>query len=208
MDRSQGRRLRAGDRRHADQGRRQLLEAAEQPAQRVRHRSRAARLAGPAPASARCGSRPVPSLTDVKYEEWVAKSREFVDKESNGQIAYVHIRSMNQPSLRKFQNEINQFSNKKGIVVDIRFNGGGNIDQELIDILERRPVRVLEQPVGLAHVGTPPAPGDRRAEGDADQQPLRLRQRSHADGLPRSRPRPHRRQPDRRRPSSRRARTR
>ena len=81
----------------------------------------------------------VPSVTNIKYDEWVAANREFVDKESNGQIAYVHIRSMNQPSLRKFENEINQFWNKKGIVVDIRFNGGGNIDQELIDILERRP---------------------------------------------------------------------
>jgi tricorn protease len=81
----------------------------------------------------------VPSLSDVKYDEWVAKSREFVDKASNGQIAYVHIRAMNQPSLKKFENEVNQFWNKKGIVVDIRFNGGGNIDQELLDILERRP---------------------------------------------------------------------
>lgn len=81
----------------------------------------------------------VPSLSDIKYEEWVQQSREFVDKTSNGQIAYVHIRAMNQPSLKKFENEINQFWNKKGIVVDIRFNGGGNIDQELLDILERRP---------------------------------------------------------------------
>ena len=81
----------------------------------------------------------VASLANVKYEEWVAKSRELVDKESNGQIAYVHIRSMNQPSLRRFENEITQFSNKKGIVVDIRYNGGGNIDQQLLDILERRP---------------------------------------------------------------------
>ena len=79
------------------------------------------------------------SLNNVKYEEWVARNRESVDKGTNGQIAYVHIRSMNQPSLRRFQNEINQFSNKRGIIVDIRFNGGGNIDQELIDILERRP---------------------------------------------------------------------
>lgn len=81
----------------------------------------------------------VPSLGDVKYEEWVARNREYIDKETNGQIAYVHIRSMNQPSLRRFQNEINEFSNKKGVIVDIRFNGGGNIDQEIIDILERRP---------------------------------------------------------------------
>lgn len=72
----------------------------------------------------------VPSLGDIKYEEWVVKNREFVDKASNGQIAYVHIRAMNQPSLRRFQNEVSQFWMKKGIVVDIRYNGGGNIDQE------------------------------------------------------------------------------
>ena len=81
----------------------------------------------------------VTSLNNIKYEEWVAKNRAIVDRETNGQIAYVHIRSMNQPSLRRFENEINQFSNKKGIIVDIRYNGGGNIDQQLIDILERRP---------------------------------------------------------------------
>lgn len=81
----------------------------------------------------------VTSLTDIKYEEWVATRREQVEKETNGEIAYVHIRAMNQPSLARFRNEIDQYSNKKGIIVDIRYNGGGNIDQELIDILERQP---------------------------------------------------------------------
>jgi len=81
----------------------------------------------------------VPSLMDIRYEEWVEGNRDYVDKISEGKIAYVHIRSMNQPSLARFQNEINQFANKKGIVVDIRYNGGGNIDQEILDILERRP---------------------------------------------------------------------
>ncbi|MFN9204096.1 MAG: S41 family peptidase [Gemmatimonas sp.] len=81
----------------------------------------------------------VTSLTDIKYEEWVATRREQVEKETNGEIAYVHIRAMNQPSLARFRNEIDQYSNKQGIIVDIRYNGGGNIDQELIDILERQP---------------------------------------------------------------------
>ncbi|MBL0938871.1 MAG: PD40 domain-containing protein [Gemmatimonadaceae bacterium] len=81
----------------------------------------------------------VTSLGDIKYEEWVANNRAQVEKETNGDIAYVHIRAMNQPSLARFRNEIDQFSNKKGIIVDIRYNGGGNIDQELIDILERQP---------------------------------------------------------------------
>jgi tricorn protease len=79
------------------------------------------------------------SLRNIKYEEWVKENRDFVEKETSGQIAYVHIRSMNRSSLQKFENEINEFHLRKGIIVDIRYNGGGNIDQQLLDILERRP---------------------------------------------------------------------
>jgi tricorn protease len=79
------------------------------------------------------------NLTNIKYEEWVEDNRDSVDKATNGQIAYVHIRAMDQPSLERFQNEIDRFWQKKGIIVDIRNNGGGNIDQELLDILERQP---------------------------------------------------------------------
>jgi tricorn protease len=81
----------------------------------------------------------VDSLRNIQYEEWVKGNRDFVEKEAGGRIAYVHIRSMNRTSLRRFENEISQFWNKKGIIVDIRYNGGGNIDQQLLDILERRP---------------------------------------------------------------------
>jgi tricorn protease len=81
----------------------------------------------------------VSNMTNIKYEEWVANNRDSVDKATGGQIAYVHIRAMDQPSLERFQNEIDEFWQKKGIIVDIRNNGGGNIDQELLDILERQP---------------------------------------------------------------------
>ena len=79
--------------------------------------------------------RSIASLNTLKYDEWVRKNREIVDKATNGQIAYVHIQAMNQPSLVKFQNEVSQFWNKKGIIVDIRYNGGGNTDQEIIELL-------------------------------------------------------------------------
>lgn len=83
--------------------------------------------------------RGVESLNNIKYEAWVERNRELVDQWSNGKIGYLHIRSMNQASLRRFETEINQFWNKNGMIIDIRYNGGGNIDQQLIDILERRP---------------------------------------------------------------------
>ncbi|MFC1782638.1 S41 family peptidase [Planctomycetota bacterium] len=83
--------------------------------------------------------KPVSSLREIKYQEWIKKNRDYVKEVSDGQIAYVHIRSMNQSSLEIFEQEINKYHMSKGIVIDIRYNGGGNIDQQLIDILERRP---------------------------------------------------------------------
>jgi tricorn protease len=79
------------------------------------------------------------STRNLKYEEWVRANREFVEERSGGKIGYVHIRSMNGSSLARFENEINQYWARNGMVIDIRYNGGGNIDQALIDILERRP---------------------------------------------------------------------
>ena len=75
----------------------------------------------------------------MKYQEWVERNRDFVEEATDGQIAYVHIRSMNQTCLEQFRQEVDQYFNRKGMIVDVRFNGGGNIDQELMDILERKP---------------------------------------------------------------------
>lgn len=100
--------------------------------------------------------RAVPSLNDLKYEAWVKKNREVVDKATKGQIAYVHIRAMNQPSLVQFQNEVDQFWDKKGIIVDIRYNGGGNTDQQIIDLLERRPYEYWNSRWGAPEWGRRP----------------------------------------------------
>ncbi|MFC2161448.1 S41 family peptidase [Acidobacteriota bacterium] len=98
----------------------------------------------------------VTSLRNIKYEEWVKRNRDYVEELTNGEIAYVHIRSMNQSSLRIFENEINQFHNRKGIVVDIRYNGGGNTDQQLLDILERRPYEYWNNRWGSRPMGRRP----------------------------------------------------
>ena len=98
----------------------------------------------------------VTSLTDIKYEAWVANNRDAVERATNGRIAYIHIRAMNQPSLTRFQDEIDRFSNREGVIVDIRYNGGGNIDQQLIDILERRPYEYWNNRSGVPTWGRRP----------------------------------------------------
>jgi len=62
----------------------------------------------------------------------------MVDKLSQGEIGYLHIRAMNAASLRKFELDLAANRNKKALIIDQRFNGGGGIDQELLSILAGR----------------------------------------------------------------------
>ncbi len=72
------------------------------------------------------------------YEKWVEDRRAIVDKLSGGEIGYLHIRQMNGPSLERFRRELSEYRFKKALIIDQRFNPGGGIDQELLEILQQR----------------------------------------------------------------------
>jgi Tol biopolymer transport system component/C-terminal processing protease CtpA/Prc len=66
-------------------------------------------------------------------------NRKYVESKSNNSVTYVHIAGMNGPSLERFQQQLWQYSpGKKGVIIDVRGNGGGNTADQIIDILERR----------------------------------------------------------------------
>jgi tricorn protease len=70
------------------------------------------------------------------YERWVRERRHEVDSLSNGRIGYVHVRSMNDASMRTvFEETLGRNLDKDAIIVDTRFNGGGNIHEQLSDFL-------------------------------------------------------------------------
>jgi tricorn protease len=80
----------------------------------------------------------------LRYERWVKDRRAMVDKLSNGRIGYLHIQAMNQPSLRRFEKELRENRTKEALVIDQRWNGGGNIDQELLGILVQREYQIWQ----------------------------------------------------------------
>jgi tricorn protease len=88
----------------------------------------------------------------LRYERWVKERRALVDKLSGGRIGYLHIQAMNQPSLRRFEKELRENRTKQALVIDERWNGGGNIDQELLGILVQREYQIWRPR------GTEPAP--------------------------------------------------
>lgn len=90
----------------------------------------------------------------LRYDRWVKERRKKVDELSGGRIGYLHIQAMNQPSLRKFEKEIREFRHKEALVIDQRWNGGGNIEQELLAILVQRQYQIW-QPRGTEATGRP-----------------------------------------------------
>jgi tricorn protease len=94
------------------------------------------------------------AYSQLRYERWVAQRREAVEKLSGGRVGYLHIQAMNQPSLRKFEKEIRENRDKEALVIDQRWNGGGNIEQELLAILVQRQYQVW-QPRGTEPSGRP-----------------------------------------------------
>jgi Tol biopolymer transport system component len=73
---------------------------------------------------------------ELLYKRWVKQRRAEVDKLSGGRIGYVHVRSMNDDSMRTVVDEaLGRSIEKDAIIVDTRFNGGGNTHEQLSDFL-------------------------------------------------------------------------
>jgi tricorn protease len=66
------------------------------------------------------------------YNRWVRSRRAEVERLSKGRIGYTHIRGMNDGSFREiFEDVFGDALTKEAIVLDTRFNGGGNLDEAL-----------------------------------------------------------------------------
>jgi tricorn protease len=66
------------------------------------------------------------------YERWIKRNRAVTHKLSDGRIGYMHIRGMSDGSYREFIDEVmGEEINRDALVVDTRFNGGGDLVDDL-----------------------------------------------------------------------------
>ena len=87
------------------------------------------------------------AASHAKYEQWVDASRKTVEDKTKGRAGYIHLSQMDQPNLQKFNVALGALlKNKKvrGLVLDVRNNGGGNIHPQLLDALSNRPYVQME----------------------------------------------------------------
>jgi tricorn protease len=70
------------------------------------------------------------------YNRWVRKMEHLTDSLSHGEVGYVHIAEMNEESYRTtFEKVLGKNLNKKALIVDTRFNGGGWLHDDLVTFL-------------------------------------------------------------------------
>lgn len=76
----------------------------------------------------------------LDYRNRIEQARKMVDKLSGGRVGYLHLAAMGGENRVEFEREgYAQVAGKEALVIDVRFNAGGNIADSLIDWLERRP---------------------------------------------------------------------
>ncbi len=93
---------------------------------------------------------PVSDESPLYYLAWVKKNVDEVSKKTNGEVGYIHIPDMGQEGLNEFTKQYFPQIRKKGLIVDVRGNGGGFVSPLVIDRL-RRTLVMIE----VARNGTP-----------------------------------------------------
>lgn len=76
----------------------------------------------------------------LRHLEWIEKNRKRVNEATNGEAGYVYVRSTGVDGQNELIRQFNAQWDKKSMIIDERFNNGGQIPDRFIEILNRPPI--------------------------------------------------------------------
>jgi tricorn protease len=99
---------------------------------------------------------PVPNENRLRHLAWIEDNRRKVDQLTNGRVAYVHMPDTSYGGYQSFMRYFFAQVGKDAVIIDERFNHGGQLATDIIEYLKRRPLSVVttrdgadfEQPQG------------------------------------------------------------
>ncbi len=89
------------------------------------------------------------AAAELRYDDWEYSRRLAVDEASKGEIGYVHLRAMGPNDYSEWARSFYPVYRRKGLIVDVRHNRGGNIDSWILEKLMRRAWFFWQPRVGL-----------------------------------------------------------
>ncbi|WP_347172585.1 S41 family peptidase [Polaribacter uvawellassae] len=90
---------------------------------------------------------PIRSENSLRQRTWVEDNRRMVDKLSGGRLGYIWVPNTGGPGFVSFNRYYFAQQDKEGAVIDERFNGGGLLDDYMVDLMTRKPRAALTNEV-------------------------------------------------------------
>jgi len=81
--------------------------------------------------------KPISSERALRQRAWVEDNRRMVDQLSGGKLAYVWVPNTSTQGFISFNRYYFAQQHKEGAVIDERFNGGGLLDDYMVDLMKR-----------------------------------------------------------------------
>ncbi len=79
------------------------------------------------------------SIVNDLYDEWIDNNQKRVDDKSNKRIAYSCMKDMGEDQLEHFiQDMTQQLINRDALILDLRYNTGGNVHDQVLQFLSQR----------------------------------------------------------------------
>ena len=82
--------------------------------------------------------KPLTNEFRARYREWVETNRRTVHDHTKGRVGYVHIPNMGPHGYSEFHRYFLSEIDREGLIVDVRFNGGGHVSELILEKLARR----------------------------------------------------------------------
>ncbi|HTV83312.1 MAG TPA: PDZ domain-containing protein [Acidobacteriaceae bacterium] len=100
---------------------------------------------------------PVPSEHALRNLAWIEGNRRKVDQMSGGKLAYVYLPDTAFGGFTNFNRYFFSQVNKEGVIIDERFNHGGQLSDYIIMFLNREPMAIQETRHGQTYLEPPEA---------------------------------------------------
>lgn len=80
------------------------------------------------------------TISALLYDEWQDSNQNYVDAKSKNKIAYVHMKNMGGGELVKFKQDLvsTKEHKKQALILDLRYNTGGNVHDEVLRFLSQK----------------------------------------------------------------------
>ncbi|MCF7885643.1 MAG: PDZ domain-containing protein [Candidatus Marinimicrobia bacterium] len=76
----------------------------------------------------------------LRHLNWIEHNRKYVENKSNGKVGYIYVRSTGVDAQNELVRQFQAQFKKPALIIDERFNSGGQIPDRFIELLDREPL--------------------------------------------------------------------